>query len=150
MYAFYSYWQYFSTLKQFAYADVYNPNQAPNRRIKRIIENENLKERAKERKLFNDEIIKLVEYVRKRDPRYQRFRAQELREKELKRKQEEEERERRKQEEAERLRVYREELAKRYADQEKEDLESGNYVEEVIEEFKCQVCKKTFKNYKQM
>lgn len=35
---FYQEWSGFSTLKQFAYVDQYNPNDAPNRRIKRLIE----------------------------------------------------------------------------------------------------------------
>jgi hypothetical protein len=33
---------------------MYNPNEAPNRRIKRIIEEENRKERNKEKKEFNN------------------------------------------------------------------------------------------------
>jgi DnaJ family protein A protein 5 len=41
-------------MKQFTYADMYNPNEAPNRRIKRIIEEENRKERNKEKKEFNN------------------------------------------------------------------------------------------------
>lgn len=48
VYAFYKFWENFTTLKQFAYVDQYNPNEAPNRRIKRLIEAENLKERKKE------------------------------------------------------------------------------------------------------
>lgn len=63
VYAFYNYWSNFSTLKQFAYADVYNPNQAPNRRVKRIIETENKKERSLEKKEFNDQVIKLIETI---------------------------------------------------------------------------------------
>lgn len=46
VFKFYTHWQYFSTLKKFSYADKYNPNQAPNRRVKRIIETENKKERS--------------------------------------------------------------------------------------------------------
>jgi len=43
--------------------------------VKRIIERENNKERNKERKEFNDLVLQLVEYVKKRDPRYQKFKA---------------------------------------------------------------------------
>ena len=50
--------------------DKYNPNQAPNRRVKRIIETENKKERSQERREFNETMDKLLEYVQKRDPRY--------------------------------------------------------------------------------
>ena len=70
VFRFYTQWQHFSTGKIFSYADKYNPNTAPNRRIKRLIEVENKKERLVERKEFNDTIIKLIEYVQKRDIRY--------------------------------------------------------------------------------
>jgi len=45
VFAFYDNWKFFVTGKPFAYADAYNPNEAPNRRVRRIIENENKKER---------------------------------------------------------------------------------------------------------
>jgi DnaJ family protein A protein 5 len=57
VYRFYSHYQNFATNKQFAYADTFNPNQAPNRKVKRIIEVENTKERNLERKKFNDLVI---------------------------------------------------------------------------------------------
>jgi DnaJ family protein A protein 5 len=41
VYAFYKYWEGFSTIKQFAYVDEYDARQAPNRRIKRLIEADN-------------------------------------------------------------------------------------------------------------
>ena len=50
---FYQEWGGFSTMKQFAYVDQYNPNDAPNRRIKRLIEQDNKRERYKERGRFN-------------------------------------------------------------------------------------------------
>ena len=43
------------------------------KQVKRIIENENKKERNKEKKEFNDLVNQLIEYVKKRDPRYQKF-----------------------------------------------------------------------------
>jgi DnaJ family protein A protein 5 len=52
--AFYEHWRYFTTLKQFSYADVYDSRDAPNRRVKRIIEEENRRERQKEKNNFND------------------------------------------------------------------------------------------------
>jgi len=33
VYAFYQFWDYFATSKQFTFADLYDPRQAPNRRI---------------------------------------------------------------------------------------------------------------------
>jgi len=115
VFRFYGEWQHFSTKKKFSYADKYNPNTAPNRRIKRLIDTENKKERQAERKEFNDTVIKLLEYVQKRDPRYQKFKLAEQREKEAKRLREEEERNKKRAEEQEKLRKYREEIALKYA-----------------------------------
>tara|TARA_B110000285_G_C14659307_1_gene395392 strand:+ start:99 stop:263 length:165 start_codon:yes stop_codon:yes gene_type:complete len=53
-----------------AYADLYNPKEAPNRRVKRIIEVENKKERQRERVEFNNEVRKLIEYIKDKDYRY--------------------------------------------------------------------------------
>lgn len=61
VFAFYDHWKFFTTSKQFTYADLYNPKEAPNRRIKRIIEDENKKERKKERMAFNELVRDLVE-----------------------------------------------------------------------------------------
>lgn len=118
VFKFYSQWQYFSTKKIFSYADKYNPNDAPNRRIKRLIEVENKKERLVERKEFNDTVIKLIEYVQKRDARYQKFKMAENREKEAKKQREEEERTKKRNEEQEKLRKYREDIALHYAKEE--------------------------------
>ena len=57
----------------------------------------------------------------------------------------EQERAAKKAEEAERLRVYREERAAYYAKQEEEALEQGLVEEVLVEEFRCEICKKTFK-----
>lgn len=48
------------------------------------------------------------------------------------------------------MRQYREEIAKRYAEEEEEALRSGDFEEVVVNEFHCAVCKKTFKNEKQL
>ena len=150
VFRFYNEWQHFSTLKIFTYADKYNPNTAPNRRIKRLIDNENKKERLAERKEFNDTIVKLLEFLQKRDQRYQKFKMAEQREKEAKRLKEEEEREKKRLEDQERLRKFREEIAQKYAREEEEALANGDFEEVTIEEYNCQVCKKLFKNEKQM
>lgn len=73
VYAFYKYWQGFSSIKKFAYVDVYDPREAPNRRIKRLIEADNNKERNRERTKFNDKVNDLVMHVRSKDPRWQTF-----------------------------------------------------------------------------
>lgn len=61
VFAFYEGWKFFTTAKQFAYADLYDPKEAPNRRVKRLIEAENKKERQKERVAFNEMVRELVE-----------------------------------------------------------------------------------------
>jgi DnaJ homolog subfamily A member 5 len=73
VFAFYDGWKFFTTIKQFAYADVYNPAEAPNRRVKRIIEAENKKERQKERVKFNEVVRELIEKLMDKDPRYKKF-----------------------------------------------------------------------------
>ena len=73
VFAFYEGWRFFSTQKKFTYADLYNPNEAPNRRVKRLIEAENKKERNKERAEFNEKVRELVEMLKDKDPRYKKF-----------------------------------------------------------------------------
>jgi DnaJ family protein A protein 5 len=74
----------------------------------------------------------------------------EQREKEAKRLKEEEEKSRKRADDQEKLRKYREEIAQRYAQEEEEALANGDYEEVTVEEFRCEVCKKVFKNTKQM
>ncbi len=70
---FYKFWSTFGTGKQFTYVDEYNPAEAPNRRIKRIIEDENKKARAKERRMFNETLRELINHVKWNDKRKIRF-----------------------------------------------------------------------------
>lgn len=53
---FYSYWMSYCTPKTYSYLDKYNINDAPNRRIARIIEKENKKIRDSAKKKRNEEI----------------------------------------------------------------------------------------------
>ena len=57
----------------------------------------------------------------------------------------EEEKEAKRAAEAERLRQHREELARQYAKQEEEALARGEVDIEYVEEFRCEICRKTFK-----
>lgn len=90
-----------------AYADLYNPKEAPNRRVKRIIEVENKKERQRERVEFNNEVRKLIEYIKDKDYRYQKFVLKVEAEKAAKRNKIEEEKEVVRQAHAERLRLHK-------------------------------------------
>jgi len=73
VYNFYRFWETFATMKQFTFVDLYDPRDAPNRRIKRLIENDNKKERNKERNRFNDKLKDLVAHIKKLDKRMQQF-----------------------------------------------------------------------------
>ncbi|KAM3134816.1 hypothetical protein pb186bvf_013141 [Paramecium bursaria] len=70
---FYQKWENFTTYKSFAYADKYNPNEAPNRQIKRLIIQDNLKERKEEKKKYIKTVKKLVDLVKQKDPRYDQY-----------------------------------------------------------------------------
>ena len=66
---FYAYWENFSTCRSFAWCDKYNPNDAPNRQVKRAIEQENKKERSRGKRVFNETVRRLAGWAKKRDPR---------------------------------------------------------------------------------
>ena len=70
VYAFYRDWEGFTTIKKFTFVDVYDPRDAPNRRIKRLIDNDNNRARNKERGKFNDKVQSLIDHLKKKDPRW--------------------------------------------------------------------------------
>ena len=43
------------------------------------------------------------------------------------------------------MRIHREEVAEYYAKQEEEDIENGEIDLIIIEEYRCEICNKTFK-----
>lgn len=67
---FYSTWNGFSTVKSFAWKDKYRLSDAPDRRVRRLMEKDNKKLRDDGIREFNDAVNFLVGFVRKRDPRY--------------------------------------------------------------------------------
>lgn len=67
---FYAGWLGFATRKTFAWKDKYRMSDAPDRRVRRLMEKENKKLRDDAIKDFNDTVRFLVTFVRKRDPRY--------------------------------------------------------------------------------
>lgn len=67
---FYNSWSSFSTKKSFSWKDKYRLTEAPDRRIRRLMEKENKKCREDGIREFNDAVRSLVAFVRKRDPRY--------------------------------------------------------------------------------
>ncbi|RGP59863.1 DNAj like subfamily a member 5 [Fusarium sporotrichioides] len=67
---FYNSWAGFSTVKSFGWKDKYRLSDAPDRRVRRLMEKENKKMRDDAIREFNDAVNFLVGFVRKRDPRY--------------------------------------------------------------------------------
>jgi len=66
---FYNYWSSYVTNKNFNWADEFNPNTAPSRKVKRLMEQANKKERDKYRREWNEQVRQLVSFVKKRDKR---------------------------------------------------------------------------------
>lgn len=67
---FYVAWASFSTRKSFSWKDAHNYADAPDRRVRRLMEKENKRLREEGIREFNDAVRSLVGFVRKRDPRY--------------------------------------------------------------------------------
>ncbi|KAI0667800.1 DnaJ domain-containing protein [Trametes maxima] len=67
---FYNYWVNFVTSKEFEWADQWNIAEAPDRRVRRLMERDNKKARDEARKEYNDAVRSLAMFIRKRDPRY--------------------------------------------------------------------------------
>jgi DnaJ family protein A protein 5 len=66
---FYQGWEAFSSSLSFAWEDQYDVLEAPNRRVRRAMEDENRKARRTAKKSRNDDVLALVRFVKKRDPR---------------------------------------------------------------------------------
>ncbi|KAH8688898.1 hypothetical protein BGW36DRAFT_402388 [Talaromyces proteolyticus] len=144
--SFYAVWANFATRKSFVWKDVYKYSEAPDRRVRRLMEKENKKIRDDAIREYNDAVRSLVAFVRKRDPRYKSNT----------------------QSEAERQRMLRESAAAQAArsraanqarmqeytipdwakmEEIQDDLSSSS--ESEVEHFECIVCNKTFKSEKQ-
>ena len=146
---FYAAYAGFTTRKSFSWEEIYRYSEAPDRRIRRMMEKENKRLREEGVREFNDAVRSLVAFVKKRDPRFKPNT----------------------QSEAERQRVLRDTAVaqaarSRAANQARqaqmgivpqwikssETLESdiSSEPEEVAQEqFECVVCKKSFKSEKQ-
>lgn len=67
---FYAVWSGFSTRKSFAWKDAYRLSEAPDRRVRRLMEKENRRLREEGIRTFNDAVRSLVAFIKKRDPRW--------------------------------------------------------------------------------
>ncbi|KAK0480286.1 DnaJ domain-containing protein [Armillaria novae-zelandiae] len=73
---FYNVWINFITNKDFSWCDQWNLAEAPDRRVRRLMEKENKKARDDARRDYNDTVRSLAKFLRKRDPRYKAHLAQ--------------------------------------------------------------------------
>ncbi|KAI8381146.1 uncharacterized protein BYT42DRAFT_612955 [Radiomyces spectabilis] len=79
---FYNAWLNFSSVKSFSWMDKWRLSEAPNRYVRRAMEKENKKARDTARKEYNDTMRSLANFVKKRDPRFKAFQAEEEKRKE--------------------------------------------------------------------
>ncbi|KAI5813815.1 putative DnaJ like protein subfamily C member 21 [Pyronema omphalodes] len=153
---FYAAWQGFSTRKSFSWCDVYNYSDAPDRRIKRMMEKDNIKAREAGRREFNDTVVNFVKFVRKRDPRWTpNTMSDKQRQEEMKRKSAAQAAKQRA-ENAKKLAEYKEAAWARaeeeevVTEEEETDDEEESEEEKEPEKFECIVCKKVFRSQGQM
>lgn len=154
---FYKNWLDFCSRKAFGHADKWNPATAPNRQVRRAMEQENREERKAAKKEFNAEVRQLVAFVQKRDPRYaelQRQIRQQAIDKEERIKQEKEEKKAKARQAAEEARL---EEQRRFAEYEAEraariergeDVTDDESSEDDSVQFRCEACRKSFKSEK--
>ncbi|KAI3766931.1 hypothetical protein L2E82_17010 [Cichorium intybus] len=147
--AFYGYWLGFVTVMDFAWEDEYDANAGPNRKSRRLMEDENKKIRKKAKREYNETVRGLAEFVKKRDKRV--IDMQMKRNEEIEKKKEEE-RARKKEmerEKAERARLYEEPDWAKMEDSDEVVMEEEEEEDERKNEFYCVVCGKKFKSDKQ-
>lgn len=122
---FYASWEAFSSCLSFAWADQYDPRDAPSRYVRRRIDDENRKARKEAKRERNDDVLALVHFVKRRDPRVRaaKERAEiERKEKEVKRA---EENERKKKESMKKRKEWREQAEIEQAEAEAADVAVG-------------------------
>lgn len=151
---FYEYWDNFITSKNFAWADEHKTSKDYERRMNRMIDQDNKKARLKEKKKYLETIQNLVVFVQKRDPRVVAMKEmQKEQEQKKKAEREQKELEKKKQKEEEKKRAREEEL-RRFAelDRMKEETKAQGHDEEdeEEEEFYCPACKKGFRSENQL
>ncbi|CBQ73029.1 conserved hypothetical protein [Sporisorium reilianum SRZ2] len=73
---FYNVFMNFQSRKSFGWFDKYDLRDAPDRRVKRLMEKENKRARDAARREYNDAVRSLAAFVRKRDPRYKKFQSE--------------------------------------------------------------------------
>ncbi|KAK5995807.1 DnaJ-like protein [Cladobotryum mycophilum] len=148
--SFYNTWASFSTRKSFSWKDKYRLSDAPDRRVRRLMEKENKKLRDEAIREFNDAVRFLISFVRKRDPRYlPNSQTDADRQKSL-RSAAAAQAARSRAANQEKLSTYEVPEWARARDNDSEQIQSSADEESEIEILECVVCSKTFKSDKQL
>ncbi|KAG9151580.1 hypothetical protein Leryth_021901 [Lithospermum erythrorhizon] len=148
--AFYNYWIGFVTIMDFCWVDQYDVMSGPNRKSRRVMEDENKKLRKKARREFNDTVRGLAEFVKKRDKRVIDMQVKRAEEAEKKRAEERELKKEMERLKAEKARMYEEpDWAKVEEEEESLDFDESLEEEHKEEELYCVACGKKFKSEKQ-
>ncbi|KAJ3697077.1 hypothetical protein LUZ61_000782 [Rhynchospora tenuis] len=157
--AFFNYWLGFCTVLDFAWVDEYDSSFGPNRRSRRIMEEENKKLRKKARREYNDSVRGLAAFVKKRDKRVVDMMVKKKNEEERKKKEALEKKKEEERRKLEKAKAYEEPDWSRIDENDEFDEDLGFEDEEFGsgkkkkkgggEEFYCVACNKKFKSDKQ-
>ncbi|XP_068655679.1 DNAJ protein JJJ1 homolog [Aristolochia californica] len=151
--AFYAYWLDFCSVMDFSWADEYHASAGPNRKSRRIMEEENKKARKKAKREFNESIRGLAEFVKKRDKRVIDMQMKKRLEEEKKRAREKEKKEEEMRAKLERARLHREPEWARVDETDTgdgyDDFDDEEDMKKKNNEFYCVACNKKFKSEKQ-
>ncbi|KAF9277881.1 hypothetical protein BGZ68_008935, partial [Mortierella alpina] len=146
---FYNAWLTFSSQKSFSWCDKFRLSEAPDRRVRRAMEKENKKFRDAARKEFNDTVLSLASYVRKRDPRFLAYQEQQKQ----KQKQIQADLKAKMEKEKELLRAkaekFQEQEWSRVQEDDEDESASDENEDEFDQEYECIICDKFFKSERQ-
>mmetsp|Transcript_53502 Transcript_53502/g.160099 ORF Transcript_53502/g.160099 Transcript_53502/m.160099 type:complete len:493 (-) Transcript_53502:78-1556(-) len=123
--AFYGAWESFNSCLSFAWADKYDPRDAENRRVRRAIDDENRKARRVAKRERQEDVLALVRFVKRRDPRVKEARARMERERSEREAEAKREAERKREDVKKAREAWREESARRMAEAEERDADAG-------------------------
>lgn len=147
--AFYNYWLGFCTVMDFCWVDQYDVMAGPNRKSRRLMEEDNKKLRKKAKREYNETVRGLAEFVKKRDKRVIDMAMKRNLEMEKKKQEERERKKKLEREKLEKLRAYEE---PDWAKVEEVEEDAGDEFEEENKKEKelyCVLCGKKFKSEKQ-
>ncbi|KAI9369453.1 hypothetical protein BJX61DRAFT_148465 [Aspergillus egyptiacus] len=143
---FYAVWSSFSTKKSFSWKDVYRYSEAPDRRVRRLMEKENRRLREAAIREFNEAVRSLVAFAKKRDPRYKSYKDSQSQQRDMLRQSAAEQAARSRAANHAKLRDH---ISQDWAKSEEPEYDLTESSEVETEHFECIVCHKTFKSKNQ-